>query len=238
MEVEILRWAANLQRDRVRHSRYVQGLEDGPFFDAKFVYFVLPLAECDLFSLATGGFTAPGLDEALGGTWENAAKLVARHLLKACALMHRHNYLHLDISLENVLLMRTPDGRFFFQLCDFGQALRCPGEVVRGLPRGKLSYRPPEQATGIFTRKSDVFSVGATVFTFRIQRNYDFSRPDYRAMISEMISAPARFGEVLHLHGVGDLAGTPLADFFSLTITKDVGIRLDAEAAAEHPWHL
>ncbi len=69
-----------------------------------------------------------------------------------------------DMKPENVIL--TPSGRV--NLIDFGIALPCPrGQRVQGEALGTKGYAAPEQykgASGLLDERSDVYSLGATLF--------------------------------------------------------------------------
>lgn len=81
---------------------------------------------------------------------------VISQILNALAYAHRHKIIHRDIKPENVILFE--DGTV--RLTDFGIAKIVEKTLVRGEGTGTLGYMAPEQAYGLTSQASDVFSVG------------------------------------------------------------------------------
>lgn len=83
----------------------------------------------------------------------------AEQMIDAVAYAHERRIVHCDIKPDNFLLF--PDNHL--RLADFGIA-----EVVRhtmqGSGAGTLGYVAPEQAMGKTSQKSDVFSLGVTIY--------------------------------------------------------------------------
>jgi serine/threonine-protein kinase len=77
---------------------------------------------------------------------------------------------HRDVSPNNVLVSRAGE----VKLCDFGiafSAAQRSGDEA-GLVRGKLHYMSPEQAAGeAVDRRSDVFSLGVTLYELLLGRH-------------------------------------------------------------------
>jgi serine/threonine-protein kinase len=84
--------------------------------------------------------------------------------LELCALLEvlhslRPPVLFLDLKPSNVL--RVPDGRLF--LVDFGISRPCPGLHLEGTFEGSPQTASPEHYTGKLDRRSDLFTLAATV---------------------------------------------------------------------------
>jgi len=100
--------------------------------------------------------------------------LLVDQLLDALAAAHAVGIVHGDVKPENVLV--TPAGRI--KILDFGIArLSEPGRTrsptMAGLPMGSPEFMSPEQARGRWSMvdaQSDVWSVGATMFTLLSSR--------------------------------------------------------------------
>lgn len=83
--------------------------------------------------------------------------------------------LHLDIKPDNVLLRNTKNGKQVAVLADYGLMHKLPGRIkqsyysqtkkslVSGVARGTAGYAPPEQQKKRAGRRSDVYSLGATL---------------------------------------------------------------------------
>lgn len=81
---------------------------------------------------------------------------VMSQILNALAYAHRHKIIHRDIKPENVILFDDGTAR----LTDFGIAKIVEKTQVRGEGTGTIGYMAPEQAYGLTSFASDVFSTG------------------------------------------------------------------------------
>lgn len=106
--------------------------------------------------------------------WEEAAD-IAISILSALHKAHRHNIIHRDIKPQNILM--TSDN--VPKVTDFGIARAATtATVTRKVDTvGSVHYASPEQARGGYTdEKSDLYSVGVTLFemvTGRVPFNAD-----------------------------------------------------------------
>eukprot|EP00928_Gymnodinium_smaydae_P063524 TRINITY_DN47078_c0_g1_i1.p1 TRINITY_DN47078_c0_g1~~TRINITY_DN47078_c0_g1_i1.p1 ORF type:complete len:580 (+),score=105.34 TRINITY_DN47078_c0_g1_i1:181-1920(+) len=92
---------------------------------------------------------------------EPDAAHVARQMFLAVAYLHRHNIVHCDIKLENVLF----DGETGnVKLIDFGFSKTWDKQRVLWRSQGTMSYAAPEVLEGRFTDKCDVWSLGVVCF--------------------------------------------------------------------------
>lgn len=106
--------------------------------------------------------------------WEEAAD-IAISILSALHKAHRHNIIHRDIKPQNILM--TSDN--VPKVTDFGIARAATTATVTQKVDtvGSVHYASPEQARGGYTdEKSDLYSVGVTLFemvTGRVPFNAD-----------------------------------------------------------------
>jgi serine/threonine protein kinase len=147
--------------NKVAHPNAVSVLDDDVDDDGS-VFLVMELLE---------GATLRDRAGLRGGTLEADDVLLAMdQLLDVLAVAHDMAIIHRDVKPENVFV--TVAGQI--KILDFGIArLSEPGapghsETMAGLPMGSPAFMSPEQARGrwdLVHAQSDVWSVGATMFT-------------------------------------------------------------------------
>jgi serine/threonine protein kinase len=114
----------------------------------------------DLYSVCAQA--SPGLDK------------TARYFLQMCRgveYLHRNDFVHLDLSLENILLGGKSSQQV--KICDFGVAQKCPPGYLFNSRDGTSKHRPgktrymaPEVFAGkpFCGKKADVFTLGVDLF--------------------------------------------------------------------------
>jgi serine/threonine protein kinase len=147
--------------NKVAHPNAVRVLDDDVDDDGS-VFLVMELLEGATLWERAGG---------LGGRLPAKEVLLAvDQLLDVLAVAHDVAIVHRDVKPDNVFV--TADGRV--KILDFGIArLYEPGAIqhsdtLAGLPMGSPAFMSPEQARGrwdLVGPQSDVWSVGATMFT-------------------------------------------------------------------------
>lgn len=85
---------------------------------------------------------------------------VISQILNALAYAHHRKILHRDVKPENVILFGDGTAR----LTDFGIARIAERTLVQGEGTGTIGYMAPEQAYGLTSYASDVFSVGVLFY--------------------------------------------------------------------------
>ena len=101
--------------------------------------FFMPMCKCDLLEYLMGGENVGPhvLDE-------NAARQFSRDAAQAVARCHQLGIVHVDVKLDNFLLVRDGDDRLRVVLADFGLARRCDGEGIHEGEVGTPNYQAPE----------------------------------------------------------------------------------------------
>ncbi|HEY3822446.1 MAG TPA: protein kinase [Polyangiaceae bacterium] len=147
--------------NKVAHPNAVSVLDDDVDDDGS-VFLVMELLE---------GATLRERLETRGGTLPADEVLLAMdQLLDVLAVAHEAGIIHRDVKPENVFV--TTGGNV--KILDFGIARLCEpsaaghSATMAGLPMGSPAFMSPEQARGrwdLVDAQSDVWSVGATMFT-------------------------------------------------------------------------
>jgi eukaryotic-like serine/threonine-protein kinase len=120
---------------------------------------------------------------------------VAASVLDVLDLCHRRGIVHRDIKPENIFL--TDDGRV--KLLDFGVARGHRSTTTRRAAVGTPAFMPPEQALGTVDARSDVFAMGAILWTVISGFSLRHGRTDeetLRAAVSEPIRSLSLVAEV------------------------------------------
>lgn len=104
------------------------------------------------------------LVENCGDTSQTYLHPIARSLfpqmLAALDCLAFHNLIHRDVKPQNILYALQPNGKYQFQLCDFGLCTNVAESVTQA---GTEMYMAPEIYQGCLSTKSDVWSLFVTL---------------------------------------------------------------------------
>jgi serine/threonine protein kinase len=123
------------------------------------------------------------------GAWRAMAQ-IALQAADALRYAHQQSTLHRDIKPANLLI--DPRGTVF--VADFGLAVSMEDATgnKRGGMAGTLRYMPPEQIQGRFDERSDVYSLGLTLYEL-CTLTPAFDAPDKQSLVEKILgSSPAR----------------------------------------------
>lgn len=114
---------------------------------------------------------------------------IAAQILRALVYAHDLGVVHRDIKPSNIMITETGE----VKLLDFGIAVAgTPGELTRtGFMLGSLSYMSPEQVSGAkATTRSDLYSLGVTLYELLTGRLPITGKSDYEIMMGHMHHIP------------------------------------------------
>lgn len=91
---------------------------------------------------------------------------IFQQICSAFTFAHQHSVIHLDIKPSNIVLTRSEQSEDFIKIIDFGLSRiisRESGTTVTKF-RGTHQYCAPEQFGGKVSHRSDIYSLGATLY--------------------------------------------------------------------------
>jgi serine/threonine-protein kinase len=121
---------------------------------------------------------------------------IAVQTLDALGYLHSEKFVHRDISPDN-LMLETAGGQPFVKLIDLGISKSLEsGETMTGTGQflGKMQYASPEQFGGQIDGRSDLYSLGVTLY--KLLTNADpFVGDNYQLITAHLFHPPRRFEE-------------------------------------------
>jgi serine/threonine protein kinase len=188
--------------------------------DTEFVYLVLEFAEGgDLFERLSSKevFT------------EQLCAVLARNLLRPLAYMHKHEIMHRDLKLENIL-MASDDDETRIKIADFGFACKMTPENL-SMNCGTPGYFAPEVAhKQPYGAKADVFSVGVILYSLLT------GKPPFYGRTVEEILARNRKGTINFEAQDWENISNDAQDLVRLLTELYVDDRPSASEALGHAW--
>jgi len=160
---------------------------------------------------------------------ERDAGVCVRQMCSAVAYCHRQGVCHRDLKLDNFCLEdNTDEARV--KLIDFGLSSVFSSNEPMTNACGTLYYVAPEVLSGSYDKKCDMWSLGVITYIL-LDGRAPFMGRDDRATYLLIKRGIFYFGKD-RWAGISKEA----QDFVSKLLQVDVSLRLDAEAAYNHPW--
>lgn len=139
---------------------------------------------------------------------------IAPQVLRALVYAHALGVVHRDIKPSNIMITEAGE----VKLLDFGIALAGgPGELTRaGYLLGSLSYMSPEQVSGgRATTRSDLYSLGVTLYELLTGHLPITGQSDYEIMMGHMQRIPTP------PHQIAPAVPVPLSVAIMRALAKD-----------------
>jgi eukaryotic-like serine/threonine-protein kinase len=148
---------------------------------------------------------------------------IAAKILRALVYAHALGVVHRDIKPSNIMITEAGE----VKLLDFGIAIAgVPGELTHaGYLLGSVNYMSPEQVSGArATTRSDLYSLGVTLYEFLTGQLPITGKSDYEIMMGHMQQTPTP------PHEIAPAIPVPLSVAIMRALAKDPALRF---AAAE-----
>jgi len=190
----------------------------------------------DRISLVLEVCTGPGLLVALHRQRffsEQACSIMMRQMLSAVRHCHSHKIVHRDLKLES-WMFEAPSRTAALKLIEFGFSRHFRQGEILHLPVGTPYTVAPEVLSGAYTQHCDMWSMGVIAFML-LYGKPPFQGSDEYELLQNVKKGswvlPDKFPD-------GSRCSPDTAHFLKSLLTPDLGKRLSAKAALQHPFIL
>ncbi|XP_023013886.1 serine/threonine-protein kinase 33 isoform X1 [Leptinotarsa decemlineata] len=164
---------------------------------------------------------------------EKISKKIIKQLVDAVHYLHKHDIVHRDIKMENILLTKNvndPFDNFFIKLSDFGLSVIKSGTGISGLLRdrvGTVIYMAPEILSGhTYSELCDVWSVGVILYLL-IFNKFPFIARNQDDLVVKICEEEPEYPKETNNDRI---------DLLKSILVKDPVKRVTALEILKHPW--
>jgi len=225
-EVDSIKFEASMVLRELSHP-HIAKLE-ATFNDKNLLYLVVELCEGgDLYEKVKKG----------GAYSEEDARIVARRLLEAVAVLHKQDVVHRDLKLENIMLASASDATSC-KIIDFGLARPPENSKVNMTCAGTDGNFAPEQLdrnlVGYFDKKCpekvDVWQYGIVMYCL-LSACHPFRSKNPLTQDKRIMA-----GKIAMTSKIWDNISDDAKDFVRSALTVNVESRPSAEQLLKHRW--
>ncbi|CAH1098690.1 unnamed protein product [Psylliodes chrysocephalus] len=165
---------------------------------------------------------------------DKTIKKIIKQLVDAVYYLHRHDIVHRDIKMENILITKNPEDpndELFIKLTDFGLSIKKAATGIQGMLRdrvGTIIYMAPEILLDhTYSELCDVWSIGVILFTMMYGK-FPFMSTSQKELAGKIISFEPEFST--------KMIDLDCVDLMKSTLVKDPVKRITAQEMLKHPW--
>jgi calcium-dependent protein kinase len=162
---------------------------------------------------------------------EREAMHATYQILLAIAYLHKHNIVHCDLKLENILYDKdSACGNAHLKLIDFGFSKVWDHHEAIHTRQGSPCYAAPEVFSGNYTDKCDLWALGVIVFIL-LSGTPPFSMKD-----EEECQRNVMLGRYRMPDSRWEAISESAKDFVRKLLVVNPDDRMSADQALKHPW--
>ncbi|RZC38824.1 serine/threonine-protein kinase 33-like, partial [Asbolus verrucosus] len=165
---------------------------------------------------------------------EKIAKKIIKQLAEAVAYLHKHDIVHRDLKMENILMGENPSDptdEYYIKLTDFGLSIVKYGKGVDSMLHdycGTLFYMAPEIIDyRSYSQQCDMWAVGVILYML-VAGKYPFYSTNEKELQQQIRSSDPDFSNMQ--------LSVEITDLILLLMTKDPANRVTAAEMLNHPW--
>ncbi|KAK5643262.1 hypothetical protein RI129_007107 [Pyrocoelia pectoralis] len=152
---------------------------------------------------------------------ESNARKIISDLTSAVSYLHKHDIVHRDLKLENILIAKNPEDvndKLYIKITDFGLGIVKQGSGYEDMLHdlcGTLVYMAPEIITNrSYSQQCDVWAIGIIMYMLLMGSLPFYSQPSYDNFTGS----------------------TEALDLLTKLLNKNPALRSTAVEVTQHPW--
>ncbi|CAG9823105.1 unnamed protein product [Phaedon cochleariae] len=165
---------------------------------------------------------------------EKISRKIMRQLVGAVYYLHKHDIVHRDIKMENILLadnIDDPSDEYFIKLTDFGLSIIKSGYGIQSMLSdrvGTIIYMSPEiLRSRTYSELCDVWAIGVILFMLLFGR-YPFYAKNDEHLVQKICDTEPEYSV--------SQVNSDCIDLLKSTLLKDPVKRITALEILKHPW--